>query len=416
MFDRSPKEKEVMSWGYAVFWAGLTFVTVPYVRVSVDFVSEYLGPGFFTYAAAALVVLAAASALYIVRQRLTLSSCIWVMAIAGLIVYLVVGLADGSAVEAVHYVQYGTLSLLLFRAFSHRVRDYSIYVAVTITGTLVGMMDETVQWLTPDRVFDLRDIWLNFTGVAFVQIGLAAGIRPKVISGFPNWEGLRRICCLSALTVGYLGLCLQNTPDRIAWYTANVSWLEFVDPSRNIMVEYGHLHGDEANVVFHSRLNLEELRQSVSSHGEEQTLNLDDIHERESQGDFQIRDYLLAKPYLYEGRIHQLRRDIYLKRATSSDEDEKKAQNFAAAYWNNSILKDYFYGLLHDTRYEWSPEMEVEVRDSADLTMSYESDVSEHLIVAYSPRRLAFLSSAAVVALLLLACVFRMASRRVSAP
>ena len=60
--------------------------------------------------------------------------------------------------EAVHYVQYGTLSILLFRAFSHRVRDYSIYGAVILTGTLAGMVAETIQWLTPGRVFDLRDV------------------------------------------------------------------------------------------------------------------------------------------------------------------------------------------------------------------------------------------------------------------
>ncbi len=85
------------------------------------------------------------------------------------VVYLTFGLKAGSPEEAVHYLQYGMLSLLLYRAFTHRVRDYSIYAAVIIAGTMVGMVDETVQWLTPGRHFGVRDIWLNFTAVALVQ-------------------------------------------------------------------------------------------------------------------------------------------------------------------------------------------------------------------------------------------------------
>ena len=50
MFDRAPREREAVSWGYALFWAVLIFVTVPYVRVGVNFVREYWGLGFFTYA------------------------------------------------------------------------------------------------------------------------------------------------------------------------------------------------------------------------------------------------------------------------------------------------------------------------------------------------------------------------------
>ena len=41
--------------------------------------------------------------------------------------------------------------------------------AVVLTSAL-GVADEGVQWLLPQRVFDLRDIWLN---VGAVVVGLA---------------------------------------------------------------------------------------------------------------------------------------------------------------------------------------------------------------------------------------------------
>ncbi len=401
MFDRPLREPEPRSWTYAVFWAGLTFVTVPYVRVGVTYVSENLGESFFTYKVAAFVVLAAIWALYSIRNRMTLSSFLWLTGVSGLIVYLAFGLAGGSPVEAIHYVQYGTLSILLFRAFSHRIRDYSIYVAVTLTGTLAGMIDETIQWLTPDRIFDLRDVWLNFKATALVQIGLAAGIRPKLISGLPGLNSLRRLCILSAATLGYLGLCLQNTPERVAWYASNVPGFGFVDPFRNIMVEYGHLHGEPKTVSFRSRLTLEELRQSAARHKEEGHPDLDYIHERETAGGYNFRELLFKNVYLYEGRLHQLRRDQRLTRAQDTEEEGRRARDFAAAHWENVILKDHFFDLLKGTRYEWSPEMETEVRTNADLAGSYHSSISTHLLVTFSSRQLAFACFGGVVMFLL---------------
>lgn len=412
MFDRPPRVREAISWGYAAFWAGLTFVTVPYVRVGVTYVTENLGESFFTYKVVTLVVMATFAVLYLIRHRSTFWSSLCLIGIAGLIIYLAFGLAGESPVEAVHYVQYGTLSILLFRAFSHRVRDYSIYVAVILTGTLAGMVDETIQWLTPDRVFDLRDVWLNFKATALVQIGLAAGVRPGLIWGLPGWANLRRLCYLSALTLGYLGLCLQNTPDRISWYSAHVPGLGFVDPTRNIMVEYGHLHGDEGTVSFRSRLTLEELRQSSESSAGDGALNLDDIHEREILGGFNWREFLLTNTYLYEGRLHQLRRDQNLRRAERGQDGHNQPKHFAAAHWENVILIEYFSPVLLGTRYEWSHQTENGVQAGADLDTGYTSSISTHLVVAFSRRQLAFLSFGGVVLFLLGAAICHRMTRQ----
>ena len=415
MFDRAPKEPEALSWGYAVFWAGLTFVTVPYVREGVKVVREHLGSGFFTYAVAACAVLAAVAALYATRQRWSLASCAWLLGLAGLVVYLSFDLAAGNAEEAIHYVQYGTLSLLLFRAFSHRIRDYSIYPAATLVGTLAGMIDETVQWLTPGRVFDLRDVWLNFKAVALVQIGLAAGVRPRLISGWPGLEGVKRLCYLGALTLGYLGLCLQNTPDRVSSYSAFVPGLGFIDPSQSVMVEYGYLHGDADSVFFRSRLSKEAMRRAAAIHADDGALNFDDYHERERHEYFWDIYSPVTDPYLYEARIHQLRRDAYLRRATSGEESDKQVQHFTTAYWENLILKENFGGLLRGSSFEWSAERDADVRAAADLTQPHESGVSRHLIIAWSPRQLAFMFAGGVIVLLLGAYFCGRASRQVAA-
>lgn len=413
MFDYPPKEREALSWTYAALWAGLTFAIVPFVRTGVDFVREQVGSGAFTYTVAGAVILATAAALFLTRHRWSLGSSAWLLGLAGLLLYLTFGLAEGSAEEAIHYVQYGTLSVLLFRAFSHRIRDYSIYVACTLAGTFVGTVDETVQWLTPGRFFDLRDVWLNFTGVALVQIGLAAGIRPKMISGAPGWESLRRLCLLGALTIGYLGLCHLNTPERIAWYSSNVPGLSFIDPDRSIMVEYGYLHGDAASGYFRSRLTVEELRRASRDRAEEGARILDSYRAREDYPAFLALYSPLADPFLHEARVHLFRRDFHLARAMESENPDAQGRHFATAYWENRIIRDYFEELLNASSYRWTKELESKVRENADTAQAYDSWVSQHLIVAFSPRELAVAFSATVVALLLMgAYAGRRASRK----
>lgn len=413
MFDQVTKEREALSWSYVLLWSGLIFATVPFVRYGVNFVRGQWGSWVFTYAVAVFVVLATAAALYSTRRRWSLASCMCLFGLAGILISLTFGLAGGSAEEAVHYVQYGILSLLLFRAFSHRVRDYSIYAAVAITGTFVGMIDETVQWLTPGRYFDLRDIWLNFTAVALVQVGLAVGVRPKIISGLPGRESLRRLCYLGAVTLGYLGLCLQNTPDRIAWYSANVPGLEFIDPNRSIMAEYGYLHGDSDNGFFRSRLKIEDLRRSATDRAEESRRILDNYRTRESYKKFLKIYSPLTDPFLHEAKVHLVRRDAHLKRAMNSEETDEQARHFATAYWENRILQDYFGEVLLGSSYEWSAEQEAEVKEGADIAEPYDSWVSQHLIVAFSRLQIAILFSCAVGALLFGACSVRRATGQI---
>ncbi|MFO7759659.1 MAG: VanZ family protein [Roseovarius sp.] len=402
MFDRPPKEREALSWAYVLFWSCLTFATVPFVRYSVTFVREELGGAAFTYGVSASIVLATTAALYLTRQRWSLASCIWLLGLAGLLIYLTFGLADGNAEEAVHYVQYGILSILLFRAFSHRIRDFSIYAAATIAGTLVGMIDETVQWLTPGRFFDLRDIWLNCTAVALVQVGLAAGVRPALISGLPGWDSVRRLCYLGAVTLGYLGLCLQNTPDRIAWYSTHVPGLGFIDPDQSVMVEYGYLHGDPATVHFRSRLTADELRRSSRERAEDGSRILDQYRTRDEYPTFLEIYSPLADPFLHEARVHLFRRDMHLGWAMDGEEGDAQGQHFATAYWENRILQDYFGEVLRASSYEWTPEQAAAARDGADIADPHDSWVSRHLIVALSPLQLAVLSAGIVAALLLL--------------
>ncbi len=408
MFERPPRQSEFLSWSYVVIWSGVVFVTIPFVRDWVKYVRGQWGGEAFTYAVTAIVilVLVAAVGLLLKLRRKSVASYAWLFGVAGLIVYLTFDLKAGSPEEAVHFVQYGVLSVLLFRAFTHRVRDYSIYFAAAITGTIVGMIDETIQWLTPGRYFGLRDIWLNFTAVALVQTALAAGVRPEIVSGWPDGTSLRRSCRLGAVAVAYLGFCFLNTPDRIAWYTAQLPGLDFIKYNSSIMTEYGYLHGDATTGLFRSRLDAGELRRLARDRAEEGGRILERYRNREQYLEFLGIYTPVTDPFLHEARVHLFRRDTYLDRARRAEEDGERREKLAVAYWENRILENYFGELLHASSYKWPAALEAEIKANVRTGQIYESRVSHRLITVYSWWQVFWFFLGAVVGLLFLGAYF----------
>ena len=47
-------------------------------------------------------------------------------------------------------------------------------------------MDEFIQWITPLRFWELKDIWLNAFSVALTQVAIAKGLQPSIIAGRPS--------------------------------------------------------------------------------------------------------------------------------------------------------------------------------------------------------------------------------------
>jgi hypothetical protein len=69
MFKRPPKERAFLSWVYVVLWSGFIFVTVPFTRSAVDYVSGRWGGETFTYGVTAVVILVLATALALLVKR-----------------------------------------------------------------------------------------------------------------------------------------------------------------------------------------------------------------------------------------------------------------------------------------------------------------------------------------------------------
>ena len=65
-------------------------------------------------------------------------------------------------VERIHFIEYAVLGLLISRAVNVRTLHGIIYTGCLVT--LIGAVDEIIQWFLPNRVGDMRDVFMNSVG------------------------------------------------------------------------------------------------------------------------------------------------------------------------------------------------------------------------------------------------------------
>jgi len=90
--------------------------------------------------------------------------------------------------ERLHLVEYGALALLLQEAFGERRRARGlpaspgrVAIAAFVAAALVGLADEIVQGILPNRQYDLRDVGFNALAAAMALATAAAleGMRER---------------------------------------------------------------------------------------------------------------------------------------------------------------------------------------------------------------------------------------------
>jgi len=287
--------------------------------------------------------------------------------------------------ESLHFVQYGVMSLLLFRSLSHHVRDPSIYLLAGLIGSFFGIVDEVIQWIVPRRFFDFRDIGINVLAVALVQLALAGGLRPASIRGRMGRAGLRLACAAAAVNAAVMLFCVNNTPffiDLVRLHVRNVAWIE------EAMCEYGYLHHDPEIGTFKSRLTLDELARDDR---EQHPRVIEYIHG--AMVEKQYYRFLASIPahtnqLMVEARVHLFRRDRYSDYFRDPEKAADKKDNATVAYYENRIMEKYFPHTLTNSMYRWLPNTRAMFERNADRSGGYESPVSRELITAVSRRTL----------------------------
>ena len=89
------------------------------------------------------------------------------------------GNAEVDAVERFHFIEYGLITVLFYRAW-RPVGDGSVLVMPVIAGLIVGTLEEWLQWFIPVRVGEVRDVLLNLFAIATGQL-FSLGLHPPPV-------------------------------------------------------------------------------------------------------------------------------------------------------------------------------------------------------------------------------------------
>lgn len=383
MIHEPPRGKENRAWIAVVSWTALIYFAIPLARTIQRWVGEHFGRGFFLYVVFGAIV--AGTVLAVARWRRARTGrspgrIAWLLLVAAIYAALTWHLR-GNPEEAFHFVEYGVLGLLLFRALAFRMRDPLIFAVAALIGMLIGTGDEILQWITPRRVFAFRDIGINVAAVVLMQAALALGFRPAYIGGSAPAPSIRRAARLAMGLLILLGLCLANTPARLEAYTRRLPALSFLRHTYSMMAEYGYRHEDPEAGVFLSRFSRAQLEQVDRTRAADVAARLDAFREPELYEEFLRTWTPLTDPFAHEARVHLFRRDRLIQEGRGARGDEQAFRWFATAAWSeNRVLEKYFGRTLQASGYVLGPKRLSQLERLRDPGVAYISPVSEHLI------------------------------------
>jgi len=382
------KQRERRAWSIVLLWTIGIFLAIPLARTVEGFVRDHIGNVFFGWFVISVVAVATAFALRSVLARGRVadnsqrSGLFWLLGVGAVFIAATAFLWRNPE-EAVHFVQYGALAVLLYRALGYRFGDPSIYVIGGLLGTSVGCLDEALQWATPERYFGLRDIVINGLASVLVQIAIAKGIRPVSVSRSFSPAGIRGICGAASMLLSLLLLITINTPERTARWASAIPGLEFLEHNESTMMEYGFRYEVEGIGVFRSRFRLDELAAIDAARGEVAGQKIESCLS-------EYREFILATPpsrdaFLHELCVHLFRRDRYQYLSAHPDTDEgpaglERRKLATVAVREERLVRKFFTKASAASGVQYAPG-EFEFLEAMELPdLKYESTVSSDLV------------------------------------
>lgn len=361
-------------------YCGITFVyifflygSIPFVREIQKIISRTIGRALFTYVVIIFFIILLVFGIRFIRNNdRDRVGYLWLCTIFGVYTYLTIGLWKIPE-EAVHFVQYGILGALIFRALSDYIGDATVYLTGAFVVFIVGVGDELIQWITPNRYFDFRDIGLNFIGGALMLVAIWFGIKPKRISESVSRKSIF-ICTFSfSVAISILGLCLSVTPSVAKTISNKIPMLAFVEKCDLMMPEYGKRHVDPEVGIFFSKFSVEELRK-LDDQVSEKLSNLGNDSELNTA----------EKAFLGEVRGHLKERDRLFREVDQTADSDSATRSAELAVRENRILEKYFGKTLGGMEKQWSIEVVRDIQQRKRSDGIYVSPVRSTYFTAFS--------------------------------
>lgn len=400
MLRRPPEGSATLAWVIAWLWAAGLYAFVPFSRRIVDLFKAHEIRWLFE----PIVYATVAAGLYFVwraihRQRVVWTPGQWIWlaapaAVSGLCVFRL----RHDPEEALHIVEYGVLALLFYRALVFRHRNWAVYGCTAALTIMVGVGDETIQWLWPGRFFGFRDVAINAGGACLMVVALAFGIRPPYVSRHVPAASAAAACGYAAGLCAVLLACVSCTPSRIARFFPVLGTLN------EYMVEYGYRYDESDLGVFQSRLEPEDFAREERERGETIAAVLQSARSDLASYEAFLSEYTpVADPLLHEARVHLFRRDRYAEYARRYRADDAKLRiNAWVARREHDFLARRLPGIMGRPGFALPDHVLDATRRLPPPAERYVSPVSNQLFTRIGERSLQLVTGVPMMVCLLL--------------
>jgi hypothetical protein len=158
------KSERVRRWGWVGAWAGFIYATLYVARPVCEFLKQY--PWFSLSVNATIVIFIMAVLIYSFRKKYPYFAGTYI-----LLFLVLAGYGWGITLlqipeERLHFLEYGILAFLAYRALILDLKNGWAYVTAFVLTSLIGLGDEGIQYLLPNRYYQFQDVCLNSVSAA----------------------------------------------------------------------------------------------------------------------------------------------------------------------------------------------------------------------------------------------------------
>ena len=148
-------------WVFISIYILFIFVSLPFFPAFINVLSRFISKEFLNLLSLLLSVsFYLMLSVWIYNKKYKLNQFLLIISPLLLLTYL--SLSLDVWVERIHFIEYAVLGLLISRAVNVR----TLYGIISRCGLiiLIGVVDEIIQWFLPNRVGDMRDVFMNSVG------------------------------------------------------------------------------------------------------------------------------------------------------------------------------------------------------------------------------------------------------------
>ena len=341
----SPAGRRILYWLLAALWTAIIYLTLPYAPVWRDWLTDKFSGYFIPITVLVLLLLVLVFTLIrMIRSRSSLQDYIFFAILIAAYWYSLSRIEI--LIEQVHFLEYGLLAYLVILALRVDRRDPGGYLIAGLLVALIGIGDEYIQGLLPNRVGEMRDIYLNAL------------------------SGLLALC--------WFRLCIKPTETRPNSYSTSLAAMPIVGIIalsigifNSRISEFGYYLEDPNIGGFYTRQPLDEIGRVFP----QSDYFRSEISPKLYRTSYSELLHIVENPLHGEVLVHIFRRDKHLQR-----------ENYIVAHWENQILEKYFYGYFQGSEHQWDSAKQAEIKSLAaeQLDEPYVSPVSEHIITSFS--------------------------------